>query len=173
MTTPCVVSIVGSSGSGKTTLIEKLIPELNDRGYRIGTVKHTFHPVDMDTRGKDSWRHKNAGAETALLVSPGQVSLVSELPEDRLEAVLSYFDHLDMVIAEGYKREKLPKIEVVRNGRGKGPVCIDDPQLAALVTDMDLNPGVPCFPLDAVDRLADFIETRFLSRRIRHDTQGS
>jgi len=169
MTTPCVVSIVGSSGSGKTTLIEKLIPELKHRGYRIGTVKHTFHPVDMDTRGKDSWKHKNAGTETALLVSPGQVNLVSDLPEDRLEAVLSYFDHLDVVIVEGYKREKLPKIEVVRNVRGKGPVCIDDPQLAALVTDMDLKPGVPCFSLEATAHLADFIETRFLSDRTRHD----
>lgn len=163
MAHPPVVSVVGSSGSGKTTLIVKLVPELKKRGYRVGTVKHTFHRVDLDTEGKDSWRHKDAGAETALLVSPGTVHLAGDLAADDLAAVLPFFDGLDIVITEGYKRESTPKIEVFRREHHNRPVCIDDRRLVAFVTDADIDPGVPCFSLEAISALADFIEKTVLS----------
>lgn len=164
MAHPPIVSIVGASNSGKTTLMAKLIPELKKRGYRIGTVKHTFHGVDMDRRGKDSWRHREAGAETALLVSPGTVHLVQDLDGDELASVLPFFDGLDLVITEGYKRADTPKIEVFRRDRRNKPVCIDDRRLIAFVTDADIDPGVPRFSLEEIRALADFIETTLIHR---------
>ncbi len=82
---PPIISVVGKSESGKTTLIEKLIPELKNRGYRIGTIKHAHHNFDMDKEGKDSWRHKAAGSETVVIVSPGKISIVKDEDFEGLE----------------------------------------------------------------------------------------
>jgi molybdopterin-guanine dinucleotide biosynthesis protein B len=159
---PAVICVVGRSQSGKTTLIEKLIPVLKKRGYRIGTVKHTHHVFDFDKTGKDSSRHKDAGAETVVIASPGKIAMVKNDHEGTLDGLVNYFDDLDLVITEGYKREKKPKIEVVRAARHTKPLLQDDRQLMAVVTDVDMHLKVPVFGLEEINLLADFIENRFL-----------
>jgi molybdopterin-guanine dinucleotide biosynthesis adapter protein len=160
---PAVICIVGRSQSGKTTLIEKLIPVLKKRGYRIGTVKHTHHVFDFDKTGKDSWRHKDAGADTVVIASPGKIALVKNDHHGTLDGLVGYFDDLDLVITEGFKRENKPKIEVVRAARHTKPLLQEDHQLVAVVTDVEMHPGVPVFGLEEVEKLADFIKNRFLS----------
>ena len=100
-----MISIVGRSQSGKTTLIEKLIPELKRRGYRVGTIKHSHHIFDFDKTGKDSWRHKDAGAETVIVASPGKIAMVKNDYRGSLDDLKNFFDDLDLVITEGYKKE--------------------------------------------------------------------
>ncbi|MBW1841756.1 MAG: molybdopterin-guanine dinucleotide biosynthesis protein B [Deltaproteobacteria bacterium] len=157
-----IISIVGKSKSGKTTLVEKLIPELKKRGYRIGTVKHAHHGFDMDEEGKDSWRHKAAGAETVIVVSPGRIAMVKDENFQKFEALAPYFNEMDLVIVEGFKKRNRPKIEVCRAERGTEPVCRDDKNLIALVTDTETVLNVPTFGLEDIEALADFIENKYL-----------
>ena len=114
---PSVISIVGKSESGKTTLIEKLIPELKRRGYRIGIVKHAHHGFDMDRKGKDSYRHRQAGADTVMIASPGQIAMIKDVPGERLDDLIPFFNDMDLLITEGFKRDRAPKIEVFRAER--------------------------------------------------------
>lgn len=157
-----IISVVGKSGSGKTTLIEKLIPELKKRGYRIGIIKHAHHGFDIDKKGKDSWRHKEAGADTVLVASPGKIAMVKNDKYDSLDGLAKYFDDVDLVITEGYKREDKPKIEVFRTGRHKEPLCSNVNNLIAFVTDSDIDLNVPKFGLEEIEELADWLEKRYL-----------
>jgi molybdopterin-guanine dinucleotide biosynthesis protein MobB len=162
---PPIVSIVGQSESGKTTLIEKLIPLLAQRGYRIGTIKHTHHAVDIDRTGKDSARHRTAGAETVMLASPGRIALFKATASESLDGLIRYFDDVDLLITEGYKRENKPKIEVLRAAVGSELLCRYDPGLVAVATDADLEVHVPVFRLDDPAAIAEFIAKRFLASR--------
>lgn len=162
---PPIVSIVGRSNSGKTTLIEKLIPELKRRGYRIGTIKHTHHAPDIDRPGKDSSRHSAAGAETVMLASAGRIALFKATASEALDGLIRYFDDVDLLITEGYKRENKPKIEVVRESMGTELLCRNDPRLVAVATDAHIAVDVPVFRLDDPGPIADFIEQKFLNRR--------
>ena len=157
-----IISIVGKSESGKTTLIEKLIPELKKRGYRIGTIKHALHGFQIDREGKDSFRHKAAGADTVIVASPESIAMVQNGSSETLDSVLKYFSDMDIVITEGYKRENKPKIEVFRKEKHREPLCRDDNNLVALVTDDDMDLNVPRFGLEDIKGLADFIEKKFL-----------
>ncbi len=159
---PPVISIVGRSGSGKTTLIERLLPELTRRGYRVGTIKHTHHEVRSDREGKDSARHRAAGAATVVLASEREIALFKDAAQPRLDALLRYFDDVDLVITEGYKRERRPKIEVLRRDIGNELLCRFDPTLIAVAADMTLEASVPVFALDDAAGLAGFIAERFL-----------
>ena len=163
---PKMISIVGKSGSGKTTLIEKLIPELKKRGYRIGTVKHTHHDIAADKKGKDSARHKTAGADTVILAAQKQIYMVKDMPCDSLENLEIYFQDMDLVITEGYKNEKLAKIEVFRMAAHKTPLYAErrDNHFMAMVTDADIAVDIPCFGMEDVKQLTDFIEKNFLRR---------
>ena len=163
---PVILSIVGKSGSGKTTLIEKLLPELKSRGYRIGTIKHAAHEVDMDRKGKDSWRHRKAGADTVLVVSPNTVALVKNAADQNQENVDKYFDDVDLVLTEGFKSGDKPKIEIFRPEAHSELLCRGDAQLIAVVTDAVIDPGVPVYGLDDVNGLADFIEARYILGRL-------
>jgi molybdopterin-guanine dinucleotide biosynthesis protein B len=159
---PPIICIVGRSQSGKTTLIEKLIPALKRRGYRIGTIKHSHHIFDFDKSGKDSWRHKDAGAETVIIASPGKIAMVKNDHQGTLDGLQDYFGDLDLVITEGYKKERKPKIEVVRSARHAEALLKDDRHLVAVVTDADLEMEVPVFGMEDVDQLADFIAKKYL-----------
>ena len=141
---PPIVSIVGQSESGKTTLIEKLIPLLTQRGYRIGTIKHTHHAVDIDRSGKDSARHRTAGAETVMLASPGRIAMFKATASESLDGLIRYFDDVDLLITEGYKRENKPKIEVLRAAVGSELLCRDDPGLVRTLSG-DRLPEVRIF----------------------------
>jgi molybdopterin-guanine dinucleotide biosynthesis protein B len=164
---PPIISIVGNSDSGKTTLLEKLIAELAARGYCVGTVKHDIHGFDIDHQGKDSWRHKHAGAHTVVISSPAKVAVVKDAEtEETLDSLASkYFQDVDLILTEGYKKEDKPKIEVFRSRVHAAPLFEGDEHLAALVSDVSLDLGVPCFDLEDAAGLADFMEERFLSKR--------
>ncbi|MFZ0726250.1 MAG: molybdopterin-guanine dinucleotide biosynthesis protein B [Desulfobacterales bacterium] len=157
---PVILSIVGKSGSGKTTLIEKLIAELKRRGLRIGTVKHSAHTIEMDKPGKDSWRHKQAGADTVMVVAPQTVAMIKSMPAPRLEDLEKYFEDVDLVLTEGFKSGAMPKIEVFRQAVHARPLCTGDSRLMALVTDAAIDPGVPTFGLNDIARIADLIAVR-------------
>ena len=160
-----VISIVGRSNAGKTTLLEKLIRELSGRGRRVGTVKHHFHgPVEVDVPGKDSWRHRQAGAVAVALASREAFFVVRETPEELpLEAIVHRaLTGVDLVLTEGFKSGAMPKIEVNRAAQGAPLLCGADDHLVAVVTDRPLDVPVPQFGLDDVAALADFIEREFL-----------
>ena len=157
-----ILCIAGRSQTGKTTLIEKLIPVLKNRGYRIGTIKHSHHFFEMDKTGKDSWRHKDAGAETVIIASPGKIAMVKSDHEGTLDSLVNYFSDMDLVITEGYKGEAKPKIEVVRAARHQQALLADDANLIAIVTDVDMSAEVPVFGMEDIDQLADFIEKNIL-----------
>jgi molybdopterin-guanine dinucleotide biosynthesis protein B len=157
-----IISVVGKSKSGKTTLIEKLIPELKKRGYRIGTVKHASHDFDMDKKGKDSWRHKAAGADTVIIASREKIVMVKDENIVRLESIGKYFDDVDLVITEGFKKENRPKIEIYRFHKNKAPLCKNDKTVIALVTDTDISVNVPAFGLEEIKALADLVEKKYL-----------
>ena len=159
---PPIICIAGRSQTGKTTLIEKLIPVLKKRGYRIGTIKHSHHIFEMDKTGKDSWRHKDAGAETVIIASPGKIAMVKNDHEGSLDSLVNYFDDMDLVITEGYKSEKKPKIEVVRAARHQEALLADDANLIAVVTDVNLSVDVPVFGMEDIEQLADFVEKNYL-----------
>lgn len=161
---PQIICVVGRSKSGKTTLIEKLIPALIRKGYRVGTIKHSHHIFDFDKSGKDSWRHKDAGAETVIIASPGKIAMVKNDHQGTLESLQKYFDDLDLIITEGYKQARQPKFEVVRSARHSQALLLDDPYLVAVVSDVALAVEMPVFGLEDTDALADFIEEKYLKK---------
>lgn len=156
---PHLITFVGHSNSGKTTLIENLIPELKRRGYRIGTIKHTHHGFSMDQKGKDTYRHRAAGADAVLAASPGQIALVKSTTEDSLDSLLPYFQEMDIVLVEGFKQEKKPKIEVFRSQIQQTPLFPEDDLLMAVVTDSPHSARVPVFQFEDVQAICDLIET--------------
>jgi molybdopterin-guanine dinucleotide biosynthesis adapter protein len=161
--TPSIISIAGKSNSGKTTLLEKLIAELTNRGYRIGSVKHTHDGFELDNKGKDSWRHKKAGAEASLVITDRKIALVKDDARTDIEKMRFYLSDMDLILAEGFKRQPLPKIEVFRaDGPHEHPLCLDSPDLIAFVTDSHFSPRVPIFGLMDVAPLASFIQERYL-----------
>lgn len=163
--TPPIISIAGKSNSGKTTFAVKLISELTRRGYRIGSVKHTHHDIDMDRKGKDSWRHKQAGAEATLLITDQQIAMIKDDQRTDIEKMYAYLPDMDLILAEGFKRQPLPKIEVFRtDGPHEHPLFLGHPDLIALVTNASLNPSVPVFGLDDIGPVAAFIQQTYLNR---------
>lgn len=160
---PQMISVVGKSGSGKTTLIEKLIPELKRRGYKVGVVKHAFHHFDMDKKGKDSWRHRAAGADTVIVATAGSIGMVKNHAPESLDSLQIYFQDMDIIITEGYKRADKPKIEVFRSAAHKVPLCQNSRDLIALVTDTETDLKVPRFGLEEIEKVADLIETGYLT----------
>ena len=163
-----VVSIVSKKRSGKTTLLEKLIPALIERGYRAGTLKHDTHGFDIDHEGKDTWRHKQAGASTVVISSPWKLSVIKDVEsEASLDAIVdAYFDDVDIVLTEGYLRAGKPQIEVFRSQAHKTPLHTpaEPGSMVAVVSDVPVDLGVPRFRLDDIQALTDFIVTRFLAK---------
>jgi len=168
-TSPPFVSIVGNSGSGKTTFLEKLIPELIGRGLKVGTIKHDVHGFEMDKPGKDSWRHKHAGASATVISSPYQIGMVMDVEHDHQpDELLAYFKGMDIVLTEGYKRGDHPKIEIFRMEIINEPLCKNDRSLLALITDSDVEVDVPTFSLRAIKEVADFLVKHFNLDRSVH-----
>ncbi|MBF0389821.1 MAG: molybdopterin-guanine dinucleotide biosynthesis protein B [Desulfamplus sp.] len=174
---PNIVSIAGYSGSGKTTFLEKLIPHLKERGYKLGVIKHAHCRVDMDKKGKDSWRHKSAGAAATLVISPGQLSIVKDYDDitqnaqdlvqsesETIERVKNYLSDMDLIVVEGFKHASLPKCEIFRVAAGHStPLFFDDKNLIAFITDSDYKDlSIPSFGLDDAKAVADLIEKRYI-----------
>ena len=161
-----IISIVGKSNSGKTTLVEKLIPELIKRGYRVATIKHNKHGFDIDHEGKDSWRHKKAGASTTVIACPMRVALIEDIDRDYSLGEIrdKYIKDADVILAEGYKGNPFPKIEVFRSELKRELLCGKEDNLLALASDKKLDVGVPCFDINDIKSVADLIEDKFLKR---------
>jgi molybdopterin-guanine dinucleotide biosynthesis protein B len=160
-----IISIVGKSDSGKTTLIEKLVPELTRRGYRVATIKHDMHEFEVDREGKDSWRHKQAGAHTVVISSPKKIALIRDVERDfNLEEIRDkLIQDVDLILTEGYKKDVQPKIEVFREEKHKELLCTKEDNLVGIVSNKTFDIGVSCFFLDDIKELADYIEKRFLT----------
>ncbi|MCP4545197.1 MAG: molybdopterin-guanine dinucleotide biosynthesis protein B [bacterium] len=165
---PPIVSIVGKSDSGKTTLIEKLIPLLKGKGYRVATIKHDAHSFDIDHEGKDSWRHREAGADAVLISSPARVFLTRNESEslDLAGLCARYpLDEYDLVITEGFKRDRARKIEVHRCERSSELLYDgEDESIIAVVSDRSWpEVALPVFDLNDAAGIAAFIAAEFLS----------
>jgi molybdopterin-guanine dinucleotide biosynthesis protein MobB len=157
-----VVSFVGNSGVGKTTFLEKLIPVLKERGYRLAAIKHDVHRFEVDYPGKDSWRLTQAGGDVVLLASAEKLAMIERLDDERTlaELVAMVEDRVDLVLTEGYRGASAAKIEVSRRVCGSHLTArLDD--LIALVTDQSFSLPVPSFGLEDASAVADFIEARF------------
>ncbi|NOS80684.1 MAG: molybdopterin-guanine dinucleotide biosynthesis protein B [Nitrospira sp.] len=167
-----ILSFVGRSNSGKTTLIERVIPELVRAGYKVATVKHAGHGFNLDTEGKDSWRHKRAGASSVMVLSKGSMAMFADVSDQiSVEEVRDRFlDHsYDLIIAEGWKHENYPKIVVIREEIGE--ISISREGLLAVVSDKPVDLSVPLFGLDDVAGVADLIMKQF-PRSLSHADQG-
>jgi molybdopterin-guanine dinucleotide biosynthesis adapter protein len=157
-----IVSIVGKSGAGKTTLIEKLIPVFKSNGLKVGTIKHDVHGFEMDKPGKDSWRHKRAGAVATIISSPNQIGLVKDVEHDhKPEELLHFLSKMDIILTEGYKDGDKPKIEIFRPNVHQTPLCKNDENLIALVCDEIIDLGVPRFSTNDTNSIVDFVIDSF------------
>lgn len=159
-----VISIVGKTDSGKTTLIEKLIIELKKKGIKVGTIKHDVHGFDIDREGKDSWRHFQAGADAVVISSPKKIALIKRIESEYSldEIAEEYFEDMDILITEGYKRDNKPKIEVYRSNLYPEPLCKKDDNLIAIASDKRIDSSVPCFDINDASSIADFIQEKFI-----------
>src|SRR5512132_3422858 len=165
---PPILCFVGRSNSGKTTLIERLIPALVQQGYRLATIKHAGHGFNLDTEGKDSWRHKRAGADTVIVTTKGSLAMFTDIDEEvKVEELRERYvsTGTDLIIAEGWKSEGYPKIVVVRDHVGE--VEVSPEGLLALVSNKPLErvpADVPVLDPDDVAGLAALIAKRFPRR---------
>jgi molybdopterin-guanine dinucleotide biosynthesis protein B len=154
-----IIGLAGWSGAGKTRLATRLIPELARRGVAVSTVKHAHHGFDVDRPGKDSYEHRMAGAREVLVASAKRFALMRELrgaPEPSLAELLGKLSAVDLVLVEGFKRERHPKIEVWRAANAKPLLHPGDPAIRAVASDEPL-PGapIPVIDLDDVAAVAD------------------
>ena len=152
--------VVGWKNAGKTGLMERLITEITGRGITVSTVKHAHHSFDVDHPGKDSFRHRTAGASEVLLASGNRFALMHELrgaAEPPLAELLTRLSPVDLVLIEGYKRDEHPKIEAHRAVTGNPLIAPDDPTVRAVAADVPLDLDRPVFDLDDTTAIADFI----------------
>lgn len=160
-----IVSVVGKKNSGKTTFLEKLIPELRRRGYRVGTLKHDVHGFEIDHPGKDTWRMAQAGADAVAISSPERLAIISRRDREApMEAVAAAFgDSVDIMLTEGYKRSGAPKVEVSRRAISDSLLCTED-ELIAIVSDQPFDLQTPQFDLDDAAGVAQVVERLYLRR---------
>ena len=155
-----IFGLAGWSGSGKTTLLAAIIPELGARGLSVSTIKHAHHEFDIDRPGKDSWRHRQAGAHQVMVASSRRWALMHELrgePEPSLDELVARMTPVDLLLVEGWKRHPHPKVEVHRPSLGKPLLYLDDPWVVAIASDEKLSTPVPLLPLDDPAAVAAFI----------------
>lgn len=155
-----IYGVVGWKNAGKTGLMERLVADITGRGFSVSTVKHAHHNFDVDHPGKDSFRHREAGASQVLLASRNRIAVMHELrgaPEPPLEVLLTRLAPVDLVLVEGYKRDAHPKIEAHRAVTANPLIAPDDPTIRAVASDTELSLGRPVFHLDDTVAIADFI----------------
>jgi molybdopterin-guanine dinucleotide biosynthesis adapter protein len=161
MSEPRVLGIAGWSGSGKTTLIIKLIPLLARRGMSVATLKHAHHAFDVDVPGKDSYEHRKAGACEVIVSSARrwvQMHEVGAAAEAALPQLLARLSPCDLVLVEGFKSERHPKMEVFRSVVGKSPLHPQDPRIVAIASDQNLpGAGVPVVDIDDIPAVGDLV----------------
>ncbi len=166
-----IISVVGKTNSGKTTLIEKIVPELKKRGYKVGVIKHDVHEFQIDYEGKDTWRMTKAGADNVVIASDKKLAMICSTFDiqhsSNLDDLVNWlFPNVDIVITEGYKRQNKPKIEVTRTGE---LLCNKDDNLIAVVFNVQqpinhqlliADLCVPYFDINDPQKIVDFIEEK-------------
>lgn len=155
-----VIGLAGWSGAGKTTLLTRLIPHLTGRGLRVSTIKHAHHAFDVDIPGKDSWRHREAGATEVLVSSAHRFALMHELRNERepeLQELLARMAPVDLVIVEGFKRASHRKIEVYREALGKPMLHPGDRAIVGIASDPEMETALPTAHLDDVERISAMV----------------
>ena len=158
---PCVIGVcAANSGSGKTTLIEKLIPQLINKGLVISVIKHAHHKFDIDTPGKDSFRIREAGASQTLIFNDNRSALITENMKDTFnmhQAINQINSDADIILIEGLKNMNYPKIEVHRKEISNKILCEKDSNIIAIVSDLLLDIKIPSFDLNDIPSIVDFI----------------
>jgi molybdopterin-guanine dinucleotide biosynthesis protein B len=155
-----IFGVAGWSGSGKTTLIEKLIPRFTARGLRVSLIKHAHHTFDVDQPGKDSYRHRHAGASEVLVTSSRRWVLMHELrgaQEPSFEEQVGHLSPCDLLIVEGFKHAAIPKLEVWRAATGEGMLHPQDPRIVAVASDQKVETRLPLLDLNDDAGIADFM----------------
>jgi molybdopterin-guanine dinucleotide biosynthesis protein MobB len=155
-----IYGVVGWKNAGKTGLMERLVTDITKRGFSVSTVKHAHHSFDVDHAGKDSFRHREAGATQVLLASRNRIALMHELrdtAEPPLDELLGQLAPVDLVLVEGYKRDAHPKIEAHRAVTGNPLIAPDDPTIRAIASDTIVTSDRVMFDLDDTTAIADFI----------------
>jgi molybdopterin-guanine dinucleotide biosynthesis protein B len=173
-----VIGFCGYSGSGKTTLIEQLIAHLRLAGQRVSVVKHAHHAFDIDHEGKDSWRHRQAGAFEVVVASNRRLAKIREYEvaeEPTVDQLLAELVECDWAFVEGFKHAPLPKLEVWRAATGKPALYPHDPFVIAIATDgaatLPERTSLPVFDLDDVDAIAAFVLAQ--AARCRYQTSDA
>jgi molybdopterin-guanine dinucleotide biosynthesis protein MobB len=155
-----VYGITGWKNAGKTTLTERLVAEITARGFTVSTLKHAHHDTDVDHPGRDSFRHRQAGAAQVIVSSPARWALMTELrgaAEPSMEELIARLDPVDLVLVEGYKRAPHPKVEAHRVETGRPLLAPENPTVRAVASNGAPEVGVPLFHLDDIPAIADFI----------------
>lgn len=155
-----IYGITGYKNAGKTGLMERLVAEITGRGLIVSTLKHAHHATDIDHEGRDSFRHRQAGAAQVLVSSPVRWALMTELrdaPEPSLDELLARMTPVDLILIEGYKAAPHPKIEAHRNETGRPLLCPDNSTIRAVASNAQPAVPVPLFHLDDTRAIADFI----------------
>jgi molybdopterin-guanine dinucleotide biosynthesis protein B len=155
-----VFGVTGWKNAGKTGLMERLVVEIIGRGYTVSTLKHAHHTFDVDHPGKDSHRHRIAGASQVLLASTERWALMNEhrgTQEPSLQELLAKLDPVDLILIEGWKRDSHPKVEAWRAETGNPLIAPNDPTILAVASDIGLEIDCPVFDLDDTAVVADFI----------------
>jgi molybdopterin-guanine dinucleotide biosynthesis adapter protein len=161
-----VIGLAGWSGAGKTTLLTRLIPYFRNEGLRVSVVKHAHHSFDVDVPGKDSWVHRQSGAEEVLVSSAARWALMHELRgarEPRLPDLLKRMSPVDLVVVEGFKADSHRKIEVHRAANGKAVLFPNDPGIVGIATDASLQTALPLAHLDDIPAIAAMMERSAMS----------
>lgn len=166
-----VISIVATkSNTGKTTLIETLITIFKERGYSVGVLKHDAHKFEIDKEGKDSYRFTKAGADKMIISSKEKLAMVETIKEEKtVEDILDMFGEIDLIIIEGFKNNKYPKIEVHRKDIDSRLLCKDEnfdiTTFLAVATDEKLNLEILELDINDVNKIADFIEMKIIKEK--------
>jgi molybdopterin-guanine dinucleotide biosynthesis protein B len=163
---PPAVSFIGKSGTGKTTLLLRLIPLLKQKGLRVGSVKRSHHEIQIDREGKDSWLHRQAGADPVIIAGSQQWALIKSTEEDlRLADLLKRIGRdADLVVVEGFKNEEIPTMVVVRRELGWDPELLKKENCIGVVSDYALDTDLPRFSFGDDIKIVDFIVSRIVPR---------
>lgn len=166
-----VAFIADRSGTGKTTLIAGVVRLLKKAGYRVATVKHALHDVQVDRKGSDSWRHAQAGSDICVLAGPGVLATIMKKDRPSLDDALAQVPQgVDIILAEGFKDAPVAKIEVYRHGHSRRLLCEDPegagPGIMAVASSVPLDIGIPVLSLDDHVQVCNFIMEHFLNNRI-------
>jgi molybdopterin-guanine dinucleotide biosynthesis adapter protein len=167
-----IFGIAGFSGSGKTVLIERLLPLLRAHGIRVAVIKHAHHDFEVDLPGKDSWRHRRAGATEVLVSSATRWVLMHEnsgSAEPSLMEQVGRISNCDLILVEGYKSAAIPKLEVHRAANGKPWLHVADANIAGIATDARPDASVPVFDLNNVEAIANFVLANALELKTFED----